>query len=217
MRIANIGPIFRSNGRAFVKPLNKRGAILLLRFLRCRNEQVIDILVVPKRIWVGNHGVVVERRVYSRRLESRYDLPRRANMIAMRVRADIEIKVFAGHTHALHEGNNLVFNTLANSRARPNGITRIGAVWRIATLARIDHPKMPIALDENRIHVFKRQDINMGTAARLGGLRQSDIRAKKSAGAHQRASAQQAEERHHSLRNRNIHWATSFNDGLPHA
>ena len=28
---------------------------------------------------------------------------------------------------------------------------------------------------------------------------------KKSAGAHQRASAQQAEEQHHSLRNRNIH------------
>lgn len=43
----------------------------------------------------------------------------------------------------------------------------------------IDHPKVSIALDKNRIHVFKRQNINAGTAARLGGLRQSDIRAKK--------------------------------------
>ena len=205
MRIANSRPIFRIDGRAFVKPLNKRGAILLLRFLRRRNEQVIDVLVIPKRIWVGNHGVVVDRRVYSRRLESRYNLPRRANMVAMRVRADIEIKVFAGHTHALHESGNLVFDTLANSRARPNGIARIGAVWRIAALARIDHPKVPIALNENRIHIFKRQDINAGTAAHLGGLRQSNIRAKKSAGQHQRTSAQQAEERHHSLRNQSAH------------
>lgn len=43
----------------------------------------------------------------------------------------------------------------------------------------IDHSKVPIALDKNRIHVFKRQNINVGTAARLTGLRQSDIRAKK--------------------------------------
>lgn len=43
----------------------------------------------------------------------------------------------------------------------------------------IDHSKVPIALDKNRIHVFKRQNINAGTAARLTGLRQSDIRAKK--------------------------------------
>ncbi len=43
----------------------------------------------------------------------------------------------------------------------------------------IDHSKVPIALDKNRIHVFKRQNINAGTAARLAGLRQSDIRAKK--------------------------------------
>ena len=45
--------------------------------------------------------------------------------------------------------------------------------------SRIDHSKVPIALDKNRIHVFKRQSINAGTAARLTGLRQSDIRAKK--------------------------------------
>ena len=100
-------------------------------------------------------------------------------VFTIRVRADIEIKVFAGHTHALHESGNLAFDTLANSRARPNGIARIGAVWRIAALARIDHPKVSITLNENRIHVFKRQNINAGTAARLGGLRQSDIRAKK--------------------------------------
>lgn len=100
-------------------------------------------------------------------------------VFTIRVRADIEIKVFAGHTHALHESDNLVFDTLANSRARPNGIARIGVVWRIAALARIDHPKVSITLNENRIHIFKRQDINAGTAARLGGLRQSDIRAKR--------------------------------------
>lgn len=109
-------------------------------------------------------------------------------VFTIRVRADIEIKVFADHTHALHESDNLVFDTLANSRARPNGIARIGAVWRIATLARIDHPKASITLNENRIHVFKRQNINAGTAARLGGLRQSDIRAKKE---HWRTSTRQ--------------------------
>ena len=53
----------------------------------------------------------------------------------------------------------------------------------------IDHPKVSIALDKNRIHVFKRQNINAGTAARLGGLRQSDIRAKKRALAHINAPA----------------------------
>ena len=100
-------------------------------------------------------------------------------VFTIQVRADIEIKVFAGHTHALHESDNLAFDTLANSRARPNGIARIEAVWRIAALARIDHPKVSITLNENRIHVFKRQNINAGTAARLGRLRQSDIRAKK--------------------------------------
>lgn len=53
----------------------------------------------------------------------------------------------------------------------------------------IDHSKVPIALDKNRIHVFKRQNINAGTAARLTGLRQSDIRAKKRALAHINAPA----------------------------
>lgn len=48
----------------------------------------------------------------------------------------------------------------------------------------IDHSKVPIALDKNRIHVFKRQNINAGTAARLTELCQSDIRAKKRALAH---------------------------------
>ena len=85
---------------------------------------------------------------------------RRANMVAMWVRADVEIEIVLGHANLSHICNDLVLMAITNSSAFTKGITRIRAVGIIIIFSRIDHAKMTVALDDNRIAIIEWKYVN---------------------------------------------------------
>ena len=131
-------------------------------------QSIVYVLVVPKTRSIRNIAVVVNRRIYLLRLKSLDNLGSRPDMIAMRMGANVEVKVVGCYANALEIANNLIFVSIAFGDAIPQRVTRVGAIGVGAIFPRINHAKMATALYKNSVRVVKRHNMNFGVT--LGSM-----------------------------------------------
>ena len=70
-------------------------------------------------------------------------------MVAVRMRADIEVEIVFSYAKRIQIRKNPVFGPMSNGSPSPKRIARIRAIWIVATLAGIDHPKAAVTLNDN--------------------------------------------------------------------
>ena len=135
--------------------LDKTRSVFLLRPQSSRYQTVVNELVIPQTRIISDEAVIVFRGIDGFRVKLVNDLRCRSNMIAVRMRADVEIEVVLRHADLLHIGNDLVFLSHALRGARAHGIAEIRAVRREGVFTRINYAKMTVTFHYDRIHIIE--------------------------------------------------------------
>ena len=150
--------------------LHELGSVGLLRPLSSIHHVVVDPLVVPQTIGVGDPLVGVFGAEDDLRAELPDDIVRVVDVVGVGVRAQVEREVRGGDSVLGHVTENPVgIPHPTGDHAAAQRVTRILAVGGADTLGAVDHGEDASRLEQDGIRrTRRREDVNAGGAVRAG-------------------------------------------------
>ena len=124
------------------------------------NQTIVDEAIVPQSRLFADEGIAVKGRVHRFGVELAYDVRSRTDMIAVRMRTDVEFKIVFGDAKHFHIGNDLGFDTLPNRDAAAQRVALIGSIGRQRVFSRIYNAELTVTFDDDGVSIVVGHHMN---------------------------------------------------------